>query len=437
MRRAVAMGLLCVACLAEREAEERAPFVPIGHIDVDAHGPEPPVDGADAAADAPPDAASPSADALPVVLAFDPMDHDADALRWTDLAFLPEPLGELIAVDKDGFVFHLRLEGNTMRTLGRFQLSETHDHSDAGLLSVAIDPSFADNHFFYLGLSTGQTRNIIQRHRLDPTDYAATRDSATLVMEVSAPRARRSWHNIGSIGFTEDGYMWALFGDKVVEYEAQNPHSPLGALVRIIPDHDEDGGYTVPADNPFADGRGHPAVYAVGLRSPWKGTYYEGRWWFGDVGFDTYEEVNLVDAPGQNFGWPDIEGPCPADGCGESVAPWVYYGRGSGDPFVRADPEATPARHRSVWVGAVYRRAGGDRYDGRMDDILVFGDAFSGFVRARRLDGGAPSFHVGHLWGATAMAEGPDGYLYVTALGTWPVDAPTHIAPIYRVVLGD
>ena len=59
-----------------------------------------------------------------------------------------------------------------------------------------------------------------------------------------------------------------------------------------------------------------------------------------------------------------------------------------------------------------------------MDDTLLFGDAFSGFVRARGVDDDA-SVHVGHVWGATGMAEGPDGYLYVTALGTWPIDAPS------------
>ena len=67
--------------------------------------------------------------------------------------------------------------------------------------------------------------------------------------------------------------------------------------------------------------------------------------------------------------------------------------------------------------------------------MIVFGDTFSGFVRASHIDGDGESVHVGHLWLATAMAQGPDGYVYATGLGTWPMDALMRLAPIYRVEL--
>ena len=435
MRGLVLLSALCTACgVADSthesaEGPHRGVFDPIGRIqDADVQVVEP------AQIPDPIEPIEPVSPPRILAVQFEPVAHDADALRWTDIAFLPGPTSEFIAVDKDGHVYHLRLEGDGARTLGQFTLDQTWDDSDAGLISVTVDPNFETNGYFYVGLTTSQQRNLIQRHRLDPTDYAATRASAALVMEVEDRRAPRSWHNVGAIGFTDEGYLWALFGDKVLDDEAQNPGSPLGALVRIIPDPGPDGGHTLPPDNPFADTGGHPAVYAIGMRSPWKGTYYEGRWWFGDVGLDSYEEVNRIDAPGQNFGWPDIEGPCPSAGCGDTVAPWDVYGRGARDPYVRADIDATPARHRSVWVGPVYRGTGGDRYAGLLDEMLLFGDSFSGFVRARGIDD-EQSVHVGHLWGLTAIAEGPDGYLYATALGTWPVDAPTVQSGLYRVVL--
>ena len=125
--------------------------------------------------------------------------------------------------------------------------------------------------------------------------------------------------------------------------------------------------------------------------------------------------------------------------CADTIGPWVHYGRGSRDAFVRADADATSARWRSVWVGLAYRPMDGvpDPYRRRWTDVLVFGDTFSGFVRARNLDGLQPSYHAGHVAHITAMAQGHDGYVYATGLGTWPIDAPMTFSPIYRVVLDE
>ncbi len=387
----------------------------------------------------PPDAgAEPPPPPRPLSLRFVPLEQDSGALRITDLAFLPGG-DELLVTDKDGELIHLRMDGDRMVRLGGFSLDDTWFDSDAGLISVAVDPRFAQNRFIYLGVSTTQQSNEIRRYTFDADDYAATLASEVLVIEVTGERAPRSWHNVGSMGFTREGHLWALFGDKVLDQTAQDLDSPLGAVLRISPDHDADGGFDVPADNPYADGTGHPAVWAKGMRSPWKGFYdpHDGHIWFGDVGLDTFEEVNRVSAPGQNFGWPDIEGPC--DDCGDTEAPWLAYGRGNSHPFVLDDPRATTSRLRSVWVGGRPHREAGDPdpYAGRWDDVIVFGDAFSGFVRATPVDGGGESYPVGHLHFATAMTQGPDGYMYAAALGTWPVDAPTTPSPIYRVELAD
>ncbi|MEE2788231.1 MAG: PQQ-dependent sugar dehydrogenase [Myxococcota bacterium] len=368
-------------------------------------------------------------------LSFRPIDHDASAMRLTDLAFIPNT-DELIAIDKDGIVLHMRLTGDRARRLGEFTIDDTWDDSDAGLISLTLDPAFDDNGFFYVGLSIDMETNVIRRYRFDPSDYAGIAASGVEIISVRGAGAQRSWHNVGSIGFTEEGYLWGLFGDKVRKHLAQDLHSPLGSLIRIIPNLDADGGYEVPADNPFADGSGHPAVYAKGMRSPWKGHYVDGHWFFGDIGLDRYEEINQIVIAGDNFGWPDAEGICEGD-CADYIDPWVYYGRSSRHPFVVDDDDATAARWRSVWVGVVYRPQENtpDPYGNRWTDTLVFGDTFSGFVRARPIVGSTPSYPAGHITQITAMAQGPDGYVYATALGTWPADAPMQASPIYRVTL--
>src|SRR5690606_29774332 len=137
--------------------------------------------------------------------------------------------------------------------------------------------------------------------------------SEVTILDIDAPGAPR-WHNIMSMGFEEDGVMWIMLGDKGLYNPAQDPGDMLGSLVRILPSKQEGiGGYTTPPDAPLYSTTADPAVYAIGLRSPWRGIYHEGRWFFGDVGGDDFEEINIIDRPGVNLGWPRFEGPCEID----------------------------------------------------------------------------------------------------------------------------
>lgn len=360
--------------------------------------------------------------AEPLKLRFTAVEQDSGALRLTDIAFLPGTDGEFLLADKDGAVIHMRLDGDRATRLGSMTIADTWHDSDAGLISLAVDPDFERNGWFYAGVSISRETNVVRRYTLgDP-------DSETLVISVTGDGAPRSWHNVGSIGFDDDGALWALFGDKVLDETAADPHSPLGALLRVRPL--AGGGYEPAPGNPYAEGDGHPAVYAKGFRSPWKGAHHRGVFYASDVGLDDWEEVNRVDGPGASFGWPSIEGPC--GDCDGHTPPWIHYGRGP-HAFVRDDPDATSAGKRSAWVGLVYTPTAADPYDGRWNEVLTFGDAFVGYVRGARVDDPAgTSWHVGHLQYATGWAQGPDGYVYVTALGTWPVDAPVVPSPVLR-----
>jgi PKD repeat protein len=120
-----------------------------------------------------------------------------------------------------------------------------------------------------------------------------------------------------------------LFGNQSVgAWRAQIHYSLGGKMLRITPDVGDGvcssspsgAGYAV--KNPFCTGNARdPAsrIWAVGLRNPfrmtmrpWKtGDTDPGVFYFGDVGLGGYEELNLVDGPGLNFGWPCWEGPLP------------------------------------------------------------------------------------------------------------------------------
>ena len=156
-------------------------------------------------------------------------------------------------------------------------------------------------------------------------------------------------HGTGSIVFGTDGTLLASFGDgasflsvdegsasetywqqglndgiitagqNVGAYRCQQLNSFSGKLIRIDPNT----GNGLPS-NPYYQS-GNPGsvqskVWSRGLRNPCRMTLQPntgshnpedgdpGILYIGDVGWGNREELNIVDAPGQNFGWPKFEG---------------------------------------------------------------------------------------------------------------------------------
>jgi glucose/arabinose dehydrogenase len=75
------------------------------------------------------------------------------------------------------------------------------------------------------------------------------------------------------------------------------------------------GGFRVPVDNPLLGRRGDDAVYAWGLRNPWRFSFdrLTGNLVIADVGDNIHarEEIDYLSpdaAAGVNFGWPEYEG---------------------------------------------------------------------------------------------------------------------------------
>lgn len=108
--------------------------------------------------------------------------------------------------------------------------------------------------------------------------------------------------------------------EHVGSFRAQLLESYSGKVFRIDPIT----GAGVPG-NPFYDpenpNSARSKVWAMGFRNPYRmtlkpGTGSEnpedanpGTLYVSDVGYNRWEEINVVDGPGYNFGWPVFEGP--------------------------------------------------------------------------------------------------------------------------------
>ncbi len=369
-----------------------------------------------------PDAETPE----PISLSFTELDLPGDTQGVTNLHFVPGK-SEFVVLEKNGRVLHYSLEGDNVSLIAATTLAGVYANSDCGLISAAFDPDFETNNFVYFGYCDSDSYNTISRHEFDMSDLNSTKAETIRVGIDNAPRA---WHNVGSIGFDPDGTMWALFGEKYVDAEAQNLDSNLGNLLRIVPNREPDGeGYTPAADNPYVDGGGSPDIWASGLRSPWKGFRdSQGRYWVGDVGAATWEELNIISAAGQNLGWPTCEGRCeqPEEGLTEPISAW---NRSSESDYALEDDQTEATDRRVVWAGLEYPAGTEDPYEDRLDGVGLFGDFCAGWVRGMRVDESRRvtfDQSLGHLTGVTGVDVGPDGHVYFVTYGnckTFPLRA--------------
>ena len=173
---------------------------------------------------------------------------------------------------------------------------------EAGLLGLAFHPRWAQNRQAFVNYtapssaSPANLRTTISR--FTSADGGATLNPASeqVLLTVEQPFEN---HNGGSVVFGPDGLLYLGLGDGGSAGDpfgnAQNTSSLLGKLLRI--DVDLGTPYRIPPLNPFANGGGLPEIYAYGLRNPWRFSFDRATaaLWLGDVGQDTWEEVDVIE----------------------------------------------------------------------------------------------------------------------------------------------
>jgi glucose/arabinose dehydrogenase len=188
---------------------------------------------------------------------------------------------------------------------------------ERGLLSMAFDPQFATNGFFYIFFTEPNGSIAVERMRTSATT-ANRADTETALRIITIPHPVNNNHNGGQVLFGPDGMLYFGTGDGGgagdPNNNAQNLNSLLGKMLRLdVRNANEGKPYDIPAGNPFADGIGGRAeIWAYGLRNPWRFAFDAptAQLYIADVGQNRREEINAVpdNAPGINYGWVIMEG---------------------------------------------------------------------------------------------------------------------------------
>ena len=273
-------------------------------------------------------------------------------------------------------------------------------------------------------------------------------------------------HSIGTILFGPDGYLYAGGGDgasfnfhdlgQVVNATYPDQRSPAGeggslrsqgleleaqytdqvwldgAIIRIDPAT----GAGAPG-NPLAFGTNTPnaqRIIAYGLRNPFRFTFRPGtgELWLGDVGENSWEEINRIPALPivgngtlQNFGWPCFEGRQQHAGFNEPIClglyangntggrtpwspPWYTYNHSSGSSDVTglAFYEGTtyPAQYQNSLFFADNSRT--------VIFNIPYVDANADGIPDPPADGTAIAFFGGNNATAVQLTTGPGGDLF-------------------------
>jgi glucose/arabinose dehydrogenase len=298
------------------------------------------------------------------------------------------PDGRMIFTERPGRV--RVMEKGTLNPKPLLTLTDVESAGEAGLMSVALHPQFSSNHFVYLSYAytSGGLRVRVVRYREAAEGLV---DRKVIIEDLPAARA----HAGCRIRFGSDGKLYVTTGDATNRNLAQQLNSLAGKTLRF----NDDG--TVPQDNPFVGRQdARPEIWSLGHRNAQgldfqPGTNLMFQTEHGPSGFDGPgggDEVNIVEK-GKNYGWPTIHHT-------ETAA-------GLESPLLEYTPACAPGS------GAFYRGSVLPQFKGNF---------FFGCLRGERvirvvLDGRRVVSQENLLQNygrIREVAEGPDGYLYVS-----------------------
>jgi glucose/arabinose dehydrogenase len=165
---------------------------------------------------------------------------------------------------------------------------------EGGLMGIALDPNYSQNHYIYVMYSYKEGNEIYNRVvRLIEKNNKASIDKV-LIDKIPGGLI----HNGGRIKVGPDGKLYITTGDAGNSALAQNKTNTAGKILRI----ELDG--SIPEDNP----NNNSPVYSLGHRNP-QGLAWNSRniLYASEHGQTAHDEINIIQ-PGANYGWPLVQG---------------------------------------------------------------------------------------------------------------------------------
>jgi glucose/arabinose dehydrogenase len=297
------------------------------------------------------------------------------------------PDGRMIFTERPGRV--RVYENGKLRAEPLFTVPDVEPRGESGLMSVALHPQFASNHWLYLSYaynSGGQLVRVV-RYRETPSGLV---DRKVIIENIPAAQ----FHAGCRLRFGPDGKLYITTGDATDRELAQKLDSIAGKILRL----NDDG--TVPSDNPFVGQQNaRPEIWAYGSRNsqgidfqPGTNLLWETE--HGPSGFDGPgggDEVNIIER-GKNYGWP------------------VIHHRdtraGMESPVLEYTPACAPAS------GMFYRGSVFAQFKGNFFFSCLRGERIIRVVTNGRAVLSQENLLEGKYGRIRDIAEGPDGLIY-------------------------
>lgn len=210
------------------------------------------------------------------------------------------PTGDVLVTEREGRLRLIRDDALVDAAITGLP-SDILVEGQGGLLGILLDPAFETNRTLYLSYAKdmGETNTTAVVSARLSDDATALTD----VTEIFRGEPRDTGYHFGSrMAFLPDGSLIITLGDGYrYLHDAQDTDLLHGKIARVMPDG------TLPADNPFADGGGNPAVWSYGHRNVQGLVYHaaSGILFAHEHGPKGGDELNVIEA-GNNYGWPVI-----------------------------------------------------------------------------------------------------------------------------------
>jgi aldose sugar dehydrogenase len=272
----------------------------------------------------------------------------------------------------------------------------TDPAGERGLLGIALDPAFADNHYiwvFHTWSDPNHTRDKPYNRIVRFKEENGQGIDPQVAWEVSIEFVDSTILNGGNLHFGPDSMLYISVGTTNNIAVASRPDAPQGKIHRVIP--------TVPVGIPADNPNPNSTIFASGFRNSFDFTFSpsNGLLYATENGPDCDDELNLIEAGG-NYGW-RTEGLC-EDQQLNSDYPFKR-------PLVSWTPPISPT---GIMVYT------GDAFPLWKNEIFVCAYNLGRLVTlkasedGRSILGGDMRWELGKANCATDIAQGPDDAIY-------------------------